>query len=43
MNDLVVTQLWMSGVVLMMAVYGGFALVGYYRHQRRNPKDDSQE
>jgi|GEM_PF-1915643 len=33
MNELAVTQLWMSGVVLMMLVFGGFALVGYHRQR----------
>lgn len=42
MNELAVTQLWMSGVVLMMLVFGGFALVGYHRQRSAAPpREDS--
>jgi hypothetical protein len=37
MEELVVTQLWMGGVVLMMAVFGVLAAIGYViRKSREN-------
>jgi hypothetical protein len=35
MEELVVTQLWMGGVVLMMIVFGVLAAVGYVLHKSR--------
>lgn len=35
MEELVVTQLWMGGVVLMMLVFGVLALVGYFLRKSR--------
>ncbi len=36
MEDLVVTRLWMAGVVAMMIVYGVIALVGYLKSRSKN-------
>jgi len=36
MEDLVVTRLWMAGVVAMMFVYAVIALVGYYKSRSKN-------
>lgn len=35
MNDMVVTQAWMGGVILLMAVYGVFAVVGWNKVKSR--------
>ena len=44
MNELAVTKLWMLGVVLMMLVYGGFAVVGYCRkNTAANEKESGGE
>ncbi len=31
MEEIVVTRLWMAGVVAIMAIFGAIALVGYLR------------
>ena len=38
MAELQLTQLWMGGVVLVMLVFGAFAVIGYmvYRSRNRN-------
>lgn len=33
MDELVVTRLWMAGVVAAMAVFGIIAMVGYFRQK----------
>jgi hypothetical protein len=35
MEELVVTQLWMGGVVFMMLVFGALAAVGYVLRKTR--------
>ena len=36
MEELVVTRVWMGGVVAMMLVFAVIAVVGYFRYRRRN-------
>ena len=36
MDEIVVTRLWMAGVVLMMAVFAVIALIGYFRQKSGN-------
>ncbi len=44
MDELAVTKLWMLGVVLMMVVYGGFAVAGYHRrNEAENEKCSAAE
>jgi len=38
MDELQVTQVWMAGVVVMMLIFGGIALVGYFRQKSRDEK-----
>jgi hypothetical protein len=38
MNDIVVTQIWMAGVMLIMVAYGVIAVIGY---MRRSPKKNN--
>jgi len=33
MEEIVVTRLWMAGVVAMMAIFAAIAVVGHYRQQ----------
>jgi hypothetical protein len=40
MEELIVTRLWMAGVVAAMAVFGIIALVGYLR-QNKNSDDNN--
>lgn len=40
MEELVVTRYWMAGVMAVMAVYGGIAVVGVLRNRSRNTKPD---
>jgi hypothetical protein len=41
MEEIVVTRLWMAGVVTMMAVFAIIALIGYLRlKSNRNPDRD---
>jgi hypothetical protein len=40
MDEIVVTRLWMAGVVAAMAVFGVIALVGYYRQSNDSNEDD---
>ena len=35
MEELVVTRVWMGGVVAMMLVFAVIAVVGYLRYRRR--------
>ena len=35
MKELVVTQVWMGGVVLMMLVFGVLATIGYFLRKSR--------
>lgn len=35
MGELVVTRIWMGGVVAMMLLFAAIALVGYLQHRRR--------
>ena len=42
MAELVVTRIWMGGVVTMMVVFAAIALAGYVRYRRRkNTEDDA--
>jgi hypothetical protein len=34
MQDMVVTQIWMAGVMAIMAAYGVIALIGYARKRK---------
>lgn len=36
MEELVVTRVWMAGVVTMMGVFALIAVVGYVQYRRRN-------
>jgi hypothetical protein len=38
MEELQLTRLWMGGVVLMMLVFGAFAVTGYMMYRSRNRK-----
>ena len=40
MEEMVVTRLWMAGVVAAMAIFGIIALVGYLR-QNENSDDNN--
>jgi hypothetical protein len=40
MEELVVTRLWMAGVVAAMAVFGIIALVGYLRQNENNDNNN---
>jgi hypothetical protein len=42
MNDIVVTHIWMAGVMLIMLAYGAFAVVGYFRRTNQTNTPDSQ-
>ncbi len=39
MEDLVVTRLWMAGVVAMMSVFGVIALIGYLKSRSKKTVD----
>ena len=39
MEELVVTRFWMAGVMAVMLVYGGIALVGIARKRNREAGD----
>jgi hypothetical protein len=38
MSDQVVTQIWMAGVMLIMAAYGIVAVVGFIRRSNSSEK-----
>jgi hypothetical protein len=41
MEEIVVTRLWMAGVVMMMAVFAIIAVIGYLRLKlNRSPEGD---
>lgn len=35
MEDVIVTRVWMAGVIAVMALYAGIAIVGYLRNRRK--------
>jgi len=37
-----VTQAWMFGVVSMMVVFAGFAIIGYFIRNKREKDETSQ-
>ena len=43
MEELVVTRLWMAGVVGMMAIFGVVSAVGYARLKAREPAPTESE
>jgi len=40
MEEIVVTRLWMAGVVAAMVVFGVIALIGYRRHDNNSESND---
>ena len=42
MEDLVVTKLWMLGVILVMVAYGAIALVGIMRDNSDKDSTDTK-
>lgn len=43
MDEIVVTRLWMAGVVLMMLAFAAIAVVGHFRQKNRaDAKHESQ-
>ncbi len=40
MDEIVVTRLWMAGVVAMMVVFGLVAIVGVLRQSGQPPQED---
>ncbi|HEY5622451.1 MAG TPA: hypothetical protein VIV14_01740 [Gammaproteobacteria bacterium] len=36
MEEIVVTRLWMAGVVAAMAIFGVAALIGYLRREKQD-------
>jgi uncharacterized membrane protein len=36
MEEIVVTRLWMAGVVAAMAIFGIAAVIGYLRREKRD-------
>jgi hypothetical protein len=41
MEEIVVTRLWMAGVVAAMVVFGIIALIGYRRQGDKTESDDN--
>ena len=42
MEEIVVTRLWMAGVVAMMAIFSVIALVGYLRQGKKEDSSDTK-
>ena len=42
MEEIVVTRLWMAGVVGAMLVFGIIALIGYYRQGNQTESNDQE-
>ena len=42
MEEIVVTRLWMAGVVAAMVVFGVIALIGYYRQGNKTESNDQE-
>jgi hypothetical protein len=42
MEEIVVTRLWMAGVVGMMLVFAAIAVVGHFRQKSNNAKSPDQ-
>ena len=40
MEEIVVTRLWMAGVVAAMVVFGIIALIGYHRQSSKTDGND---
>jgi len=43
MDEIVVTRLWMAGVVGMMAVFAIIAVIGYWRNKPEGGEETSQD
>jgi len=42
MEEIVVTRLWMAGVVAAMVVFGVIALIGYHRQGNETDSNDQE-
>ena len=43
MDELVVTRLWMAGVVAAMGVFGIIAIVGYFRQKSESDTEKADD
>ncbi len=43
MEEIVVTRLWMGGVVLMMLAFAVIAVIGHYRRKGRIDREQSSQ
>lgn len=43
MEEIVVTRLWMGGVVLMMLAFAVIAVIGHYRRKSRTDPEQSSQ
>ncbi len=43
MQEMTLAHYWMAGVMAVMGIYGGFAVIGYYHSLRRDGQVNSIE